>query len=304
MKKYTKLLAALLALALVFSFAGCRKDSGKKGPITVTDMTGRTITLDHPAEKVVALSAADCDIVYAVGAFDTLIGRGEMCDYPEQVKDLPSVQSGYNTNTEEIVKLAPEVLIMSTMAQTQEQVDALEAAGIKVVVSDAQDIEGIYTSIELIGAVTGHAEDAAKVVADMKKAFDDLKAQVKGDGTETVYFEVSPLKWGLWSAGSGTFMNELAEMMGVKNIFADQQGWIQVSEEQVIERAPDYIVTITMSSGEGDDPVAEILGRPGWEHIPAVENKKILNAPNNELTRPSQRLVEGAQMFYDFIYGK
>ena len=42
--------------------------------ITVTDMTGREITLDQPADKVVALTASDCEILYAIGAGDTLVG--------------------------------------------------------------------------------------------------------------------------------------------------------------------------------------------------------------------------------------
>ena len=45
--------------------------------VTLTDMTGREITLDAPAERVVALTAADCEILYALGAGDLLVGRGE-----------------------------------------------------------------------------------------------------------------------------------------------------------------------------------------------------------------------------------
>ena len=119
--------------------------------VTLTDMTGREITLDAPAERVVALTAADCEILYALGAGDLLVGRGEYCDYPAEVLDVPSVQSGYETNIEQIIALEPQVLLMSTMAQTEEQVQQLEAAGIHVVVSDAQDIEGTYTAINMIG---------------------------------------------------------------------------------------------------------------------------------------------------------
>ena len=110
--------------------------------VTLTDMTGREITLDAPAERVVALTASDCEILYALGAGDRLVGRGEYCDYPAEVLDVPSVQSGYDTNIEQIIALEPQVLLMSTMAQTDEQVQQLEAAGVRVVVSDAQDSEG------------------------------------------------------------------------------------------------------------------------------------------------------------------
>ena len=88
-------------------------------------MFDRTITLDEPATRVVALSAADCEILYAIGAGDTLVGRGEYCDYPAAVLDVPSVESGYETNIEQIIARKPQVLLMSSMAQPKEQVEAL-----------------------------------------------------------------------------------------------------------------------------------------------------------------------------------
>lgn len=64
-----------------------------------------------------------------------------------------------------------------------------------------------------------------------------------------MYFEVSPLEWGLWTAGKNTFMDELATLCGVTNAFADVDGWAEISEEQVLDRNPDFIVTNTMYYG-------------------------------------------------------
>ena len=271
--------------------------------VTLTDMTGREITLDAPAERVVALTASDCEILYALGAGDLLVGRGEYCDYPAEVLDVPSVQSGYDTNIEQIIALEPQVLLMSTMAQTEEQVQQLEAAGVHVVVSDAQDIEGTYTAINMIGELTGKQAEAASIVESMQKTFDEIRANA-GDGTKSVYFEVSPLQYGLWTAGSGTFMDEIATMLGLTNCFADVTGWGGISEEQVLERNPDYIVTISMYYGEGPTPEEEILSRTGWENVTAVKDGKILNLQNNELSRPGPRLADGAKAMYDFVYGE
>ena len=271
--------------------------------VTLTDMTGREITLDEPATRIVALTPSDCEILYAIGAGDLLVGRGEYCDYPAEVTEIPAVESGSDTNIEQIVELQPQVLLMSTMSQTDEQVQQLEAAGVHVVVSDAQDIEGVYTAIHMIGELVGKQDEAASVVESMQKTFDEVKANA-GDGSKTVYFEVSPLQYGLWTAGTGTFMDEIANMMGLKNCFADVTGWSEISEEQVLERNPDYIVTISMYYGEGPTPEEEILARPGWENVTAVKNGKILNLQNNELSRPAPRLAEGAQALYDFVYGE
>lgn len=269
--------------------------------VTVTDMMGRAVTLAEPATRVVALSAADCEVLFAVGAGDLLVGRGEYCDYPAEVLNVPAVQSGMETNLEQIIALKPQVLLMSAMAQTEDQVNQLEAAGIACVVSDAKDIAGTYEAIALVGALTGHDAEAAQTVADMKASFEALRARAGELEGKSVYFEVSPLQYGLWTAGKGTFMDEIATMLGLKNVFADVSGWAEVSEEQVLAANPDFIVTIAMYYGEGQTPTEEILSRAGWQGVSAVQNGDILNLPNNELSRPGPRLAEGAQALFDFV---
>ena len=337
MKKTTKLWAILIAAILLLAAFACSKPADKPAEptqapvaeqptaepvveqptaepaaeqpteepapdtsVTLVDMMGHEVTLEKPAERIVALTASDCEIVYALGAGDLLVGRGEYCDYPAEVFNVPSVESGGNTNIEQILALNPDVVVMSSMAQTEEQVKQLEDAGVAVVVNDAKDIAGVYTSIEILGKLLGRDAEAQKIIEDMQAGFAEIEAN-KLDGTQTVYFEVSPLQWGLWTAGKGTFMNEIAEMMGLKNCFEDLDDWAQISEEQVLERNPDYIVTITMYWGEGPTPKEEIMSRPGWENVTAVKNGAILNLPNNELSRPIPRLADGAKMLYDFV---
>lgn len=294
-----KLLSLFLALVMALSLTAAFAESTA---VTVTDMAGREIALDAPATKVVALTASDCEILAALGAEDTLVGRGEYCDYPESILEVPAVQSGADTNLEQIIALEPQVVIMAKMAQTEEQVAALEEAGIRVVVSDAQDIEGVYTAIRLIGALVGRNDEAEAMVADMQSAFADIAAKSENTG-KTVYFEVSPLQLGLWTAGKGTFMDELATLCGLTNAFADVEGWAEISEEQVLERDPDYIVTISMYYGEGPTPVEEIKSRAGWEGLKAVQNDAILNADSNEISRPGPRLKDAAETLYQFVSG-
>ncbi len=318
--KHTKYIAALLVAILLLG--ACAPDAAKPAAtaeplatetpaeaetmpesagISVTDMTGREVTLDEPATRVVALGAADCEILYAIGAGSLLVGRGEYCDYPAEVLEIPAVQSGMETNLEQIIALEPQVLIMSVMAQTEDQVNQLEQAGIKVVVSDAQDIAGVYTAIELLGAITGRDAEAAAVVSGMQATLDSLAARAGELEGKSVYFEVSPLAYGLWTAGLGTFMDEIAALLGLTNIFSDVSGWAEVSEEQVLLADPDIIVTIAMYYGEGPTPEEEILSRAGWQDVAAVKNGDILNLPDNELSRPGPRLADGAQALFDFV---
>lgn len=289
--------------AAILAFPAFAEETGAEG-ITLTDMVGHEVTLDHPAEKVVALQPSDCEILYAIGAGDTLVGRGEYCDYPAEVTQIPAVQSGSDTNIEQIIALEPDLVLMTDMSQTPDQVTQLENAGIAVFESNAADIEGVYTSIEMIGQLMGREDEAAGVIDGMKETFDTLSKEAEGKEGGSVYFEVSPLEYGLWTAGKNTFMDEAAKMIGLTNCFEDVDGWGEISEEQVLERNPDYIVTITMYFGEGPTPEEEIAGRKGWDSVSAVKNGKILNLTGNELSRPSPRLAEGVQMLYDFVYGE
>ena len=295
------LLIAVLSAMLLFC-AGCGKASRTQSR-TVTDMTGREIALNGDVTRVVALTAADCEILYAVGAGDALVGRGEYCDYPEAALSLPAVQSGAATNVEQIVALSPQVVFMDTMAQSVEQIAALEASGIQVVVSEATDLEGVYESISVIGRVMNRESEAADVIAGMKQTFQKLsdKAAAFSD-KPTVYFEISPLKAGLWTAGKGTFMDEAASLLGAQNVFGDVTGWAGISEEQVIQRNPGYIVTTDRYVGTGPTPEQEIAGRPGWEHLSAVKDGHILNLADDSLVRPGPRLADGVKQLYDFLY--
>ena len=301
-----KTLEFILVLILTMSMlAGCsseenaNENSSDAAEITITDMAGREVTLDAAAQRVVAVTASDCEILYAIGAGETLVGRGEYCDYPDEISDVQVVESAEALNTEQLIALEPDVVIVSTMLQNEDQVNTLAEAGITVLVSDAQTIDDVYVCIEMIGKAVGKNDEAASLIESMKNQFSEI-SENKLDGG-SIYFEVSPLEYGLWTAGSGTFMDEIATMLGLENAFGDVNGWAEISEEQVIDRNPDYIVTIAMYYGEGETPVEEILGRDGWQEINAVKNGAVFNIDSNEVSRPGPRLADGAKAIYDAI---
>ena len=291
-----KLVSLFLAVLMLFSMTAVMAEGST---ITVTDMFGREVTIEGPVTRIIAMEPSDCEMLYAIGCEDALVGRGKYCDYPASVLELPAVQSGANTNLEEILALNPQVVVMSDMAHTTEQVELLEQNGIRVIGTDANSIEEVYTNIRLLGKIMGKDAEAEAVIADMQATFADVAA--KSEKTDkTIYFEVMPLEWGLWSAGTNTFMHELAEICGMKNAFADIDGWQQVSQEQVIERSPDYIVLVT---GMGETAVDEVMSREGWENITAIKNGAVYNADSYAMTRPAPRLAEAVVDLYNFLNG-
>lgn len=291
-------LAALLMLCAATVLA-------EDASLTVTDMLGREVALSGPATRIVVLMPGDCEILYAIGAGSAVVGRGQYCNYPAEVSEVPVVNSGSETNLEEIVALTPQVVVMTKMAQTEEQVAALENAGIRVLMTDAQTIADTYDCIALLGRVTGKDAEAAAVIDGMKARFDAVKAQAQAAG-QTVYFETTPLEfgWGLYSAGKGNFMDEIGAICGLTNIFGDvDYAWPVVSEEDVVAADPDYIVTID-SNGMGEIDAAQvILAREGWQELKAVKNGHVLIVGNDEFSRPGPRLADAAEALWALLSG-
>ncbi len=291
MKKIAGMLTALCLLA-----AGAALAEG----IVVTDMFGREIALERPAQRVVAVSASDCEILCSLGGLELLVGRGAYCDYPPEIAGAAVVESGAEMNLEQILALAPDLVIMSDMAQSLEQVQALERIGVPVAVSNADDIAGTYEAIRIIGALIGRDAEAETIIADMQTKFDAIVAQPKATG-KTIYFEISPLQYGLWTAGSGTFMDELAQLCGAKNLFGDVSGWAQVSQEQVIARNPDFIVTTASTYADEAEVRAEILARAGWQGIDAVNDGRVFCVDDSVYTRAGPRLADAALALYHMV---
>ncbi len=287
-----KIVSLFLALLMAVSMTTAMAES-----VTVTDMFDREVTLTGPITRIVALEPSDCEILCALGCEEALVGRGKYCDYPASVLELPAVASGANTNLEEILALKPQVVVMSDMAHTEEQVNLLVENGVQVIGTDANSIAEVYENIRLLGVVMGKTVEAEAIVTDMQSTFDEIAA--KSEKTDkTIYFEVMPLEWGLWSAGTNTFMHELAELCGMQNAFADIEGWQSVSQEQVIERNPDFIVLVT---GMGEAAPDEVKARDGWGEMDAIKNNEIYNADSYKLTRPAPRLKEAAIELYNFL---
>lgn len=293
-KKFVSLFLAMLML-----FGMTTAAQAEDAAITIIDMHGREIVLTEPVTRIVAMSPSDCEILCAIGCEELLVGRGEYCDYPESILELPALATGDNLNVEEIIALEVQVVLMNDMNQTDDQVRMLEDNGVKVVVSQSTDIEGVYSAVRMIGTLVGREAEGEAVIADMQATFDYIAGQCE-KSDKTIYFEVMPLEWGLWTAGDKTFMHELAHICGMENAFADITDWQAVSQEQVIERDPDYIVLVT---GMGETAVDEVLGREGWGDMKAIQAAAVYNADSYAMTRPGPRLAEAAIGLYEFLYG-
>lgn len=187
--KKSSIIISLFFLIFAILFSAC-SNNNNEGKLILTDLSNRTISLNEPATKIAALSASDCEVLCAIGAEETIIARGSFCDYPERVKSIKDVGSGDLTNTEELVAMRPDVVLMSKTGFTLDQVNAMEAAGLKTLVNEANTFEDTYKYIQLLSELTGQNSQGENLISSMKKSVEEFRSKTVDKEKKTVYFQL------------------------------------------------------------------------------------------------------------------
>jgi len=304
-----KRIGFLLALIFALALAGCGKDDeaapkettdkSSDKSYTVVDDRGVEITFDQVPETVISLQPSNTEILFELGVGDKVIGVTEYDKWPEEVKNIEKVSDTMTVNVEKVIELNPDVVFAYTIGG-EEQVQQLESAGVKVFVIKAADsVDDVYGDIEQIAQVMGIEDKGKDLVEKIKGQFAELKEKTdKIEQKKKVYFEIAPAP-DIWSIGSGTFQQELIAAAGIENMYADQNGWFSVTEEDIINRNPDAIITTV---NYGKDPTEEIKSRKGWQSITAIQNGAVYELNANILDRPGPRIAEAAELMAKTIY--
>src|SRR5690606_15824502 len=144
-------------------------------------------------------------------------------------------------------------------------------------------------------------DEAKAVIADMNERIEQIREKAANEVTEKkrVWVELSPAP-DIFTTGKGTFMHEMLETIQAINVAGDLEGWVKLTEEEIVQLDPDVI--ITTYGYYVDTPSEDILKRAGWEEVPAIKNKQVFDVDNDTVTRPGPRLVEGVETLAEFIY--
>jgi iron complex transport system substrate-binding protein len=181
--------------------------------------------------------------------------------------------------------------------------EQLRKAGIQVVVvNESKNFNQVYDSIQLIAKVTGTTDKAEQIVHRMKAtmaAVHDKTAKIPESRQKTVWVEVSPAP-DIYTTGSGTFMDQMLDLINADNIAADKKGWVKYSPEAVVNKNPDVIV-ITYGNYV-KNPVKQVLTRSGWQNVKAVKNHKVFSLNADIVTRPGPRLAKGVEQLAHAVY--
>lgn len=252
------------------------------------------------AQRVVALSPAAGEILFAVGAGEQVAAVSQFTDYPPEASKLPQVGGfdGKTLSMESILSFKPDLVYMSDVMHNF-MIPQLEEYGIKYYLSKANSVEGVMKEILDIGELTGHAEKAQEVVQGMKAKIEAVGKRGVNQGEQkivSVYWEVwnSPYM----SAGGSSFINDVIKTAGGKNIFEDlQDAYPIVSEEAIIKRSPEIILLPASSGVTADD----VRNRNGWADIAAVVNGCIFIVDDNVYTRPGPRIADVIEEISEII---
>jgi iron complex transport system substrate-binding protein len=254
-------------------------------PATMTDDASRSVTIEAAPARIVSLAPAATEIAFELGLGDKVVGVTSYDDYPSQVASITKVGDFAGPNVEAVAAAKPE-LILATSGVQADVVKKLEALGATVLVLDPQTISGVYDDIELVGKATGTTTKANTVVRAMKADIQSIQESVTGSPTVSAFIEIGQNP--LFTAGTGTLMNELIALAGGTNVVA-QPGYVSYSSEQLIKADPKvYLAT----KGSSSTPAA-IEKRPGYSAISAVKAKRIVILDDSLVSRGGPRIVDG-----------
>ena len=292
-----RLIAAITTIIIIMVSASACIAGGEE-EYTIVDDTGREVNFKGDAEKIVSLSPANTEILFALGLDEEIVGVTEYCNYPEAALDKEKV-GGYSTvDVERVIELEPDVVFGE--AGHEEFAQQLTDAGIPVVLFKATTLDIMMDDIELIGKVTGKEEEATTLVSDLESRVSVISSSTANIENKKKVFYVL---WGdpLMSAGPGTFIDEVITTAGGINIAGEaDSAWPMFDMEWLIDNDPDVI--ILGPHGSSGMSKEDIMSNENWATISAVQNEQIYVMSDAVIIlRPGPRIVDAVEEVYSFM---
>jgi iron complex transport system substrate-binding protein len=268
-------------------------------PIRLTDGLGRTVELAGPAQRIVSLTPATTEILFAIGAGSRLVGRDLFSDYPAEAQAVQDIGGSWGEyDTEGIISLQPD-LVLAGGINPPELVASLEGHGLTVYfLPNPTTLDELYTNLQTLGSLTGNQTEADSLVTSLDARAKQVDAQLAGiTERPMVYYELDVTPY---TAGPGTFVDLLIARAGGVNFGAQMDSaWAQISLEQLVVADPALI--LLGDSAYGESP-ATVAARPGWNVLSAVKNGQVFPFDDNLVSRPGPRLVDGLEALARLIH--
>ena len=308
-----------LALSLLVLLSACAPKQAAQVPqITeepsYVDALGHRYAQKESPRRIVSLSPAVTEILFAIGAGDHVVGVTQYCDYPPEAKTRTSIGgfSGATMSIEQIRVLEPDLVILSADMHAR-IVALLDELGIPSLAVEPKNFSQVYGVIALIGEICGCSSGADGVITEMKGKIAAVEERFRLNDSASTAHGSSPARpsvfWvlsedPLMSAGPGTFVSEAISLAGGKNIFADvREQWPLVSPEQVLLRKPEWILLGSDMTGTGPGASGRpLLAASFWKTIPAVKEGRIALVNGDLLYRYGPRLADAVVSLAEILF--
>jgi cobalamin transport system substrate-binding protein len=287
-------LAALLSLALVLTACS---PSGQTPAINyVFDDLGRLVAINGTPQRIISLAPSNTEILFALGLGNEVVGVTNYCDYPPEALNKTKVGGYADPDIERIVALNPD-LVLVAYGTPMDIIINLAGLGLTVYGIKTTDLDDLLNDIRRVGEITDKEVEAQTLTSAMESRIQAVTNQTQElEQRPKVFYIV----WGgegsaLWTAGSGTFINELIEKAGGVNICQNITGYAEISLENVLASDPEIIITSELSYDWAKN-ATELASTN------ASQSGRIYTCDDNLVQRPGPRLVEGLEWFAHFIH--
>ncbi len=272
----------------------------------VVDDTGQKIPLGKIPQRIVSLAPSNTEILFAIGAGKQVVGVTDYCNYPPEVLELKErgvlkSVGGYTTvNIERVVALKPD-LVVASYGNGIETIETLRRLNVTVVAFNPKNLSDVMRDILILGKLTGHEDEAEKLMEEMKEKIEKVRKMVEGKRR----VRVAHILWHdpIWVSGRNTFIDEVIGIAGGENVF-DFDGWRIVSVEELVAKNPEVIIVSSGSGmGGGRNVTYEwVIGEPLLKNVDAVKNGRVYVIDADIISRPSYRLADAAMVIAKWLH--
>ncbi|RLQ22807.1 cobalamin-binding protein [Seongchinamella sediminis] len=256
---------------------------------TVVDASGREVSLERPAQRIVALAPHIVENLFSAGAGNKLVGVVSYSDYPPQALAIPQVGSAYAWSLESVVALDPDLVVLWGSGNGLAALPQLERLGLTVYVSEPRQLADIANSIRDFGILAGTETSAQKSAEKLEREIRQLRSRYSHQASLQVFYQIwnQPLQ----TINGEHMISHVIALCGGRNIFTDEaQLAPRVSLETVLQADPDAIVASGMDES-----------RPEWlddwlpyRSLQAVNRGALLHIHPDIIQRPTARIAAGA----------
>lgn len=260
---------------------------------TVTDETGRLVTVRAAPKRIVSLAPGITETLYALDLDDKIVGVTTFCNWPVKARTKTRIGGFTNPSVEKIVSLKPDLILATADGNRKETIQQLERIGLSVYVTNPTDMQGVLRCIIHIGEITDRKRTAEKMVETLQKRLNHIALQIRHKKKPRIFFQLGLEP--LITAGRSTLTHEVIVRAGGVNVAGlDTASYPHYSAEGIIGASPDIIIFAPMVNDEEFAAVKKFWQKFG--DVPAVKNGKIYPVNADLVNRASPRLIDAVEI--------